>query len=162
MRLSRFRLAAIIVTVLVAAAAAVPLRFLAMPGAQAAEAEVWKDANCGCCSQWIKHLEANGIKAKSSNVEPDAMGKLKLQFGIKPKLASCHTARIGGYTVEGHVPAADIKRLLTERPEAVGLTVPGMPLGSPGMEVADGSKDAYDVLLVLRDGSTKVWASYEK
>ena len=85
------------------------------------------------------------------------LDRIKRQAGIGQKLASCHTGIIGGYTIEGHVPAADIKRLLDERPEAIGLTVPNMPLGSPGMEQPDGTTEPYDVLLVKKDGSTEVF-----
>jgi hypothetical protein len=88
------------------------------------------------------------------------LNRIKQQVGIAPKLASCHTALIDGYTIEGHVPAADIKRLLKERPDAVGLSVPDMPLGSPGMEQPDGKTEPYDVLLVKKDGSTEIYARH--
>ena len=123
--------------------------------------EVWKDPNCGCCQDWVKHLEANGCAVKGNH---GGHSEMRAKLGIPAKLGSCHTALVGGYAVEGHVPAKDIRRLLKEQPQAVGLTVPGMPVGSPGMDAPDygGRKDPYDVLLVSRTGETKVYASYNK
>jgi hypothetical protein len=121
--------------------------------------EVWKSATCECCGAWVKHLEANGFQVKVNAAEPAALAALKRQAGIGDKLASCHTAKIGGYVVEGHVPAPDIKRLVAEHPEAVGLTVPGMPVGSPGMEQG-AETEPYDVLLIQKNGGTDVFASY--
>ena len=121
--------------------------------------EVWKSATCQCCGAWVKHLEANGFAVKVKAAEPGALASLKRQAGIGDKLASCHTAMIDGYVIEGHVPATDIKRLVAERPQAVGLTVPGMPVGSPGME--QGAEfEPYDVLLIKKDGSTEVFAKH--
>lgn len=122
--------------------------------------EVWKSPTCGCCGKWVDHLEANGFAAKAKNTSPAMLDRIKRQAGIEEKLASCHTGLIDGYAIEGHVPAADIKRLLEMRPDAVGLTVPNMPLGSPGMEQPDGKTEPYDVLLVKKDGSTEVFASH--
>ena len=117
-------------------------------------AEVWKDANCGCCKDWVAHLEKNGFKVKVNDVGNEAM---RTRLGVESKYGSCHTALIGGYAVEGHVPAREILRLLKEKPDAVGLAVPGMPVGSPGMDgVAYGNRtDAYAVLL-LKKGSTPI------
>jgi len=115
-----------------------------------------KSPSCGCCSKWIEHLEANGF-----DVEPVDVTDLRLVksiAGIAPEQASCHTARIGDYVIEGHVPAADIRRLLSEHPEARGLTVPGMPQGSPGMESPN--PEHYQVLLIGEDGSTSVFAEH--
>jgi hypothetical protein len=107
----------------------------------------------------VKHLEANGFQVKANAAAPAALSALKRQAGIGDKLASCHTAKIGGYVVEGHVPASDIKRLVAERPDAVGLAVPDMPIGSPGME--QGTEiEPYDVLLIKKNGGTEVFASY--
>jgi hypothetical protein len=119
--------------------------------------EVYKTPNCGCCVQWIKHLEANGMKVKAENVPDTSVVRQKL--GMPEQYGSCHTARIKGYIIEGHVPAAEIKRLIAEKPKAKGLAVPGMPMGSPGMEGPH--KDAYDVLLVKTDGSSKVFKQYK-
>jgi hypothetical protein len=118
--------------------------------------EVYKSASCGCCGGWVKHLEANGFTVKAHNV--DNPSDYRQKFGIPAQLGSCHTAKVAGYALEGHVPASDIKRLLATRPKATGLAVPGMPMGSPGMEGAD--KDAYDVLLV-KDGKTTVYKHYD-
>lgn len=118
--------------------------------------EVYKTATCGCCKQWVKHLEENGFTVKARDVADP--GDYRAKFGIADQHASCHTARVQGYAVEGHVPASDIKRMLGTRPEAVGLAVPGMPMGSPGMEGAH--SDPYEVLLVKKDGSTSVYKRY--
>ncbi len=122
--------------------------------------EVWKSPTCRCCGKWVDHLEANGFSVTAKNTSHAMLDRIKRQAGIGQKLASCHTGLIGGYTIEGHVPAADIKRLLDERPEAIGLSVPNMPLGSPGMEQPDGTTEPYDVLLVKKDGSTEVFAKH--
>ena len=141
-----------------AAAAALPAGAAAQRP-QATPIEVWKSPSCGCCKDWIAHLEANGFKAKvHDNGNTDARARL----GLPLRYGSCHTALVGGYVVEGHVPAREVRRLLAEKPQAVGLAVPAMPLGSPGMDGPEygGRKDPYDVLLVLRDGSARVFQSY--
>lgn len=131
---------------------------LLAPSAARAEAiEVWKDANCGCCGAWIEHMRASGFKPTSHDVAAGALARIKKMAGLAPPLQSCHTAKVGGYVVEGHVPAEDVKRLLKEGPDGIGLAVPGMPLGSPGMEAGD-RKEAYDVLLVRRDGTTEIFS----
>jgi hypothetical protein len=121
--------------------------------------EVWKSPTCGCCKDWIAHLEANGFAVKVNEVGNTGM---RGRLGIPVQLGSCHTALVGGYAIEGHVPARDIQRLLAERPQAVGLAVPGMPIGSPGMDGPEygGRRDRYDVLLVRKDGSSAVFATY--
>eukprot|EP01036_Dinobryon_divergens_P048286 gene48286-64787_t len=93
--------------------------------------EVWKDPNCGCCQDWVKHLNKNGF---ATRVHDDGNTAARERLGIPAKLGSCHTGRVGGYAIEGHVPASDVHRLLKEKPKAVGLAVPGMPIGSPGMD----------------------------
>ena len=118
---------------------------------------VYQDPQCGCCSVWVNHLETNGFTATVID-EPDFMARLE-HAGLPPKLSSCHTALVGGYVIEGHVPAEDVKRLLAERPEAHGLTVPGMPIGSPGMEHGR-YRQAYDVLLVDHSGDFQVFNHY--
>jgi hypothetical protein len=118
--------------------------------------EVYKSESCGCCSGWVKHLEENGFKVKAHNVDNPADYRQK--FGMPQELGSCHSAKVAGYALEGHVPASDIKRLLATRPKATGLAVPNMPMGSPGMEGP--RKDAYDVLLV-KDGKTSVYKHYK-
>ena len=121
--------------------------------------EVWKDPSCGCCKDWITHMEQSGFELR---VHDSGNTAARARFGMPVKFGSCHTARIGGYTIEGHVPARDIQRLLQEKPQAVGLTVPGMPVGSPGMDgpAYDQRKDSYDVILVKADGSSTVYQSY--
>ena len=118
--------------------------------------ELWKGPRCGCCTDWIAHVEEHGytITAHDSG---NQLAREKL--GMPHRYGSCHTAVVDGYVIEGHVPAADIQRLLRERPDAIGLAAPGMPLGSPGMDGPEygGRKDAYDVLLVGRDGSATVF-----
>jgi hypothetical protein len=138
--------------------------FVAAPAIAATESlpgiEVWKSPTCGCCGKWVEHLEANGFEVKANNATSSTLQRIKQQAGITEKIASCHTAKIDGYVIEGHVPAADIKRLVSEHPDALGLTVPDMPMGSPGMEQPDGETEPYDVLLVKKDGSTEVFARH--
>jgi hypothetical protein len=122
--------------------------------------EVWKDPNCGCCKDWVSHLESNGFRVKVNDTGNNAIrGKL----GVDRKYGSCHTALVGGYAIEGHVPAREIQRLLQEKPQAVGLAVPGMPVGSPGMDgkIYGDRRDEYDVLLLAKDGGAKVYQHYE-
>ena len=119
--------------------------------------EVHKSPTCGCCSAWVEHMKGAGFPVKV--VETDDLGAIKSEVGVPYGLGSCHTARVGGYFIEGHVPAEDVKRLLFEKPAARGLTVPGMPIGSPGMEQGD-RREPYDVLLVAKDGSTTVYAHH--
>ena len=127
--------------------------------AQATTVQVWKDPNCGCCQAWVEHLQASGFKVEVRDVGNTAARK---RLGMPEKLGSCHTATVSGYVIEGHVPATDIHRLLKERPVALGLAVPGMPIGSPGMDGPEykGRKDAYDVLLVQKDGSAQSFQRY--
>ena len=96
--------------------------------------EVWKSTTCECCGNWVKHLEANGFDVKVHAADPSLLYRVRKDAGIPDKLAACHTAKIDSYIIEGHVPGTDIKRLMDEKPDAIGLTVPGMPMGSPGME----------------------------
>jgi len=134
-----------------------PLRALAR--SKQTQITVWKDPNCGCCKDWIVHLEANGFEVK---VNDSGNAAARKRLGVPEKLGSCHTALVDGYAIEGHVPVREIQRLLKEKPKAVGLTVPGMPVGSPGMDGAayGGRKDPYSVLLVLRDGGSSVYQTY--
>lgn len=122
---------------------------------------VWKDPNCGCCNDWIAHLQEHGFTVRAYDTGNLAARR---RLGMPEAFGSCHTAQVGGYVIEGHVPAADIHRLLQERPQALGLSVPRMPIGSPGMDGPEygGRKDPYDVLLVQRDGSSRVFASYHQ
>jgi len=117
---------------------------------------VWKSPWCGCCGKWVEHMRAAGFEVQVEEVEN--LGLVKRMVAVPDELQSCHTARVGGYTIEGHVPAADVVRLLDERPDALGLFVPGMPSGSPGME--NGEHDPYDVLMLKRGGDTEVFSSH--
>lgn len=136
---------------------------LMMPTAWAQHApmqlDVWKSPTCGCCKDWVAHMEAAGFRV---NVHETGNAAMRERLGIPVALGSCHTARAAGYALEGHVPAADVRRLLRERPDAVGLAVPGMPIGSPGMDGPEygGRRDPYEVLLVAKGGGTRVFASH--
>jgi hypothetical protein len=129
------------------------------PAAAPTQVMVYKTSTCGCCGLWVDHLRANGFQVQVEDLAPAKLRSLSNEAGVTPELSSCHTAKVGGYTVEGHVPAADIKRLLIERPAVAGITVPGMPTGSPGMEVG-GRKDPYDVIAFTKGGKTSVFASH--
>lgn len=126
------------------------------------EIEVWKTANCGCCKDWLRHLEAEGYAVMAHDVRETVKNDYRRRMGLADRFGSCHTGLVQGYVIEGHVPARDIRRLLQTRPVALGLAVPGMPLGSPGMDGPEygGRKDAYDVLLVQRNGAATVFQSY--
>ncbi len=133
----------------------VPIRVLAGP----ISIKVWKSPTCGCCVDWVEHLEANGFEV---SIYDDGNSDARKRLGMPVRYGSCHTASVNGYAIEGHVPAKDIHRLLEERPDAIGLSVPAMPRGSPGMDgpIYGNVVDPYDVLLVASDGSATVYASY--
>lgn len=122
--------------------------------------QVWKSPTCGCCADWILHIKGSGaFQVTAHDIGNNAA---RARLGMPARLGSCHTALVEGYVIEGHVPVADVQRLLRERPDALGLAVPGMPIGSPGMDgpAYGGRRDPYDVLWVLRDGSTRVFTRY--
>lgn len=121
--------------------------------------EVWKSPTCGCCKDWIAHLEANGFRTRTHD---DGNTDARALLGVDIRYGSCHTALVGGYAIEGHVPAREIKRLLKEKPAAIGLAVPAMPLGSPGMDgpAYGGRKDAYDVFLLTKGTNASVFQAY--
>ena len=121
---------------------------------------VAKDPNCGCCDAWIEILKAQGFAATVDLMEFDALQAHKVASGIPAEMVSCHTAHVEGYVIEGHVQPADIRRLLAERPDALGLSVPGMPYGSPGMG-PESEREAYAVYLIRRDGQTEVFTAYD-
>ncbi|MFO7857282.1 MAG: DUF411 domain-containing protein [Paracoccaceae bacterium] len=121
--------------------------------------EVFKSPTCGCCSAWIDHVVEAGFEVTARDLDQDALSRLKARAGLSPELASCHTGFVDGYVLEGHVPAADVKALLAERPAALGLAVPGMPVGSPGMEMG-GRRDPFDTLLIGREGGVTVFRSH--
>ena len=122
--------------------------------------EVLKSASCGCCIAWGEHMREQGFAVSEKNVSLVELNTAKNEAGLREEHKSCHTAYVDGYVVEGHVPAEDVRRLLTERPDAIGLAVPGMPFGSPGMGEPGPDAEPYDVLLVKRDGSTEVYSNH--
>lgn len=129
----------------------------AQRAADAPVIEVWKTSTCGCCRAWVRHVEDAGFRVKVT--ELDDVAPIKEKFKVPPQLSSCHTALVGGYVVEGHVPADDIIRLLRQKPDIKGIYVPGMPAGSPGMEAPRGEK--YDVLALDAAGKTSVFATHQ-
>lgn len=132
-----------------------------MPHARAQDlptVTVTKDPTCGCCSGWVDHMRLAGFSVDV--IETPEINRTKARLGVPHDLASCHTAEVGGYVIEGHVPAAQVKRLLSEKPDAKGLAVPGMPMSSPGMEMADMDADTYEVVLFGRF-DRRSYARYE-
>ena len=135
-----------------------PLALLATAeSAVAATLVVTKSATCGCCKHWVEHMKKAGFAVEVREVED--VSPTRERLGVPDALRSCHTSEIGGYVIEGHVPAADVKRLLATRPKATGIAVPGMVMGSPGMEHGD-HKEPYQVVLFDKSGKTKVFASH--
>ena len=120
--------------------------------------EVHRNPACGCCMKWVAHLREAGFQVNVH--EHDDMQAVKQEMGVPKAMHSCHTAKVGDYFVEGHVPASDIKRLLSDKPSARGIAVPGMPLGSPGMEAPDGTVQPYDVQLVGHNDATQVYSRH--
>lgn len=125
-------------------------------GVQAEEIMVYKSPTCGCCKKWVKHLRKEGFKVKTKNYRD--MKPIKKIFGIQPQFQSCHTAKVGKYFIEGHVSASDIKKLLKEKPDIKGLSAPGMPMGSPGME--GHRKDKYDVIAIDENNNATVYTKH--
>jgi hypothetical protein len=119
--------------------------------------QVFKTPTCGCCHLWVKHLEANGFTTKVTDM--DDLSGIKKKYGVPAKANSCHTAVVDGYTLEGHVPATEVRKLLKEKPAVAGLAVPGMPVGSPGMEYGK-TVQPYNVMSFDKTGQLKVFASY--
>ena len=138
--------------VLAAASAAFPSFAKQMPGMT-----VYSSPYCGCCEGWVQHVANAGFTPQVHHLDDEALAFIKQSVGLAPHLRSCHTARIDGYIIEGHVPAREINRLLAERPDVVGLSIPGMPADAPGM--GEGG-EPFDVLLIHRDGTSEVYASY--
>ncbi|WP_339948260.1 DUF411 domain-containing protein [uncultured Albimonas sp.] len=154
-RLSRRRVLHAGALGLLAAALGPAARALAVPQAM----QVLKDPACGCCEAWVEILRAAGFEIAVETLGPAALMRRKIALGVPQAAVSCHTGLVEGYVVEGHVPAQDIRRLLAERPDAVGLAVPGMPWGSPGMG-PETEREAFDVLLIGRDGGLSPWTRY--
>jgi hypothetical protein len=121
---------------------------------------VFKTATCGCCAKWVDHMRQNGFNVHVTDLRD--LSAVKTKHGVPPQLQSCHTGVVDGYVIEGHIPAADVKRLIKDKPAVVGLAVPGMPAGSPGMEVPGITGPAYDVLSFDKAGATKVFATHGK
>ncbi len=134
------------------------VNFVSIP-AMAASVEMLMTSGCSCCHAWARHLRASGHTMTVKKLSMGQITRAKLDAGIPAMSTACHTARLDQYVIEGHVPVREIRRLLVERPDAIGLVVPGMPIGSPGME-AGSRRDAYDVLLLKRDGTTEVFERY--
>ena len=142
----------------VAAVAAVSVAGATFAQKPAPTVQVYKSPTCGCCANWVKHLQQHGFTTRVT--ETDDVASIKTQRGVPARVQSCHTAVVDGYVLEGHVPAADVQRLLKERPAVAGLAVPGMPIGSPGMEVPGPKPQAYDVVAFDKQGQTRVFASH--
>jgi hypothetical protein len=121
---------------------------------------VYKTSSCGCCRLWVDHLKTNGFDVQAMDISAAEVRAVSKAAGLKDEDTSCHTAKIGNYVVEGHVPAADIKRMLTEKPAIAGLSAPGMPMGSPGMEQGN-VKEPYDVIAFKKDGTSTVYAKHK-
>lgn len=131
---------------------------LASPAMAGPKISVAKTSTCACCTAWVEHLEDAGFEVTTENLSTGALMRLKIESGVLREMVSCHTALIDGYFVEGHVPAEEVTRLLDERPQAGGLAVPGMPLGSPGMDFGD-EKEAYTAYLVRSGGAVETYAT---
>ncbi len=130
-------------------------------GVAAAEAMmVYKSKTCGCCEVWLEHMKDAGFEVTSKNL--DNMSSIKAQLGVTPRSASCHTAVVNGYIVEGHVPAEDVLRMLAEKPDIRGIAAPGMPLGSPGMEVEPGLEQTYNVMAIHHDNSLTIYNTHNE
>ncbi len=127
---------------------------------QSALVDVYKTPTCGCCSKWVEHLRANGFTVRTTDME--STGAVQRRHGVPPEVRSCHTAVVEGYVVEGHVPAAEVRRLLKERPRVAGIAVAGMPAGSPGMEVAGSAPQPYHVVAFDKAGQVEVFATYPR
>ncbi|MBZ8179023.1 DUF411 domain-containing protein [Oscillatoria salina] len=121
------------------------------------ELTVYRSPSCGCCGEWVKHMQKHGFQVK--DIQTDEMETLKQQYNLPEELASCHTAIVDGYVVEGHIPGNDVKRLLQQKPDIAGIAVPGMPLGSPGMEAGD-RKEAFAVISFNQSGETEIFAEH--
>ena len=120
------------------------------------EVSVYKTPTCGCCSKWVDHLTEAGFTVKTTDL--DDLSQIKTQFGVAMENQSCHTAVVGGYVVEGHVPADVVRRMLTEKPDIAGIAVPGMPIGSPGMEMEGHPGERYDIIAFDKNGQRHVYA----
>ena len=145
------------------ALAVVAVALSASPAAQQPVAgpavDVYKTSTCTCCSKWIDHLRAAGFRVRFVDMPQAELNKLKTKHSVPSEISSCHTALTGGYVIEGHIPATVVKRLLREKPKVAGIAVPGMPPGSPGMEVPQQQLPAYEVLTFDKQGKTRVFST---
>lgn len=140
-------------------AAAIPAAACSRPAKPPPAIQVYKSPSCGCCGAWVQTLQANGFKVATQDM--DDVSAIAASAGVPDRLRSCHTALVDGYFVEGHVPGGDIRKLLRERPAARGIAVPGMPVGSPGMEQGD-RREPYDTVLVMMDGSSRRFVRHDQ
>jgi len=124
--------------------------------------EVYKTPTCGCCSKWVEHVRQAGFEVRVTDLDDNALDQLKTKHAVPRTAQSCHTALVGGYVVEGHVPATDVRRLLKERPAVLGIAVAGMPIGSPGMEVAGTPPQTYNVISFDKAGSVRVFSTQNR
>lgn len=157
MRISRITFAASTIAILALGLGLAAQQKAATPAAT--KVTVYKTSSCGCCRLWVDHMKSNGFDVQSMDVSSADVRAVSKAAGLKDEDTSCHTAKIGTYVVEGHVPADDIKRMLKEKPAIAGLSAPGMPQGSPGME--QGSKEPYDVIAFKKDGTSTVYAKHK-
>jgi hypothetical protein len=155
MRISRIALAVTGVLTLAFGYAVSAQQSAALP-----KVTVYKTSTCGCCRVWVDHMRSNGFTVEAMDVSATGVRNISKAAGLKDEDTSCHTAKVGDYTVEGHVPAADIKRMLKEKPAIAGLAAPGMPIGSPGMEQGN-VKQPYDVIAFKKDGTSTVFAKHK-
>jgi len=157
MRISRITFAASTIAVLALGLGVAAQQKAATPAAT--KVTVYKTSSCGCCRLWVDHMKSNGFDVQAMDVSAADVRSVSKAAGLKDEDTSCHTAKIGAYLVEGHVPADDIKRMLKEKPAIAGLSAPGMPQGSPGME--QGVKEPYDVIAFKKDGTSTVFAKHK-
>ena len=157
MRISRITFAASTIAVLALGLGVAAQQKAATPAAT--KVTVYKTSSCGCCRLWVDHMKSNGFDVQAMDVSAADVRSVSKASGLKDEDTSCHTAKIGAYVVEGHVPADDIKRMLKEKPAIAGLSAPGMPQGSPGME--QGVKEPYDVIAFKKDGTSTVFAKHK-
>jgi len=147
------------IAVMVAAGVSFGVAAQQKTAAAAQKVTVYKTSSCGCCRLWVDHMKASGFDVQAMDVSAEQVRAVSKAAGLKDDDVSCHTAKVGNYIVEGHVPADDIKRMLKEKPAIAGIAAPGMPQGSPGME--QGSKEPYDVVAFTKDGKTTVYAKHK-
>ena len=146
---------------ILASSSIVAAPFAALAKGTSPDIHVVKNPQCGCCNAWIKILTEKGFNVTTEDRSGNLLTEFKIESGIPKDMMSCHTARVDGYFIEGHVPASDIKRLIVDRPDALGLAVPAMPYGSPGMG-PEGKREAYDVYIISADGTAEVFQHYPK